>query len=386
MGGYGPVGYRPTLLSRINCKVKMINRQRLINTFLEIVQIDSPSGAEGAMVEYVTSFLHALGVRHVVDSFGNVIAYTEGSGGPLLLSAHLDTVEPGRAIAPVIEDGFIRSSGDTILGADNKVAVASLLELIRTLTEASVTDIPSLEVIFTLSEEVANLGAVNLDYSLLSAREGFTFDSGSSLGTVITDSPFYNRFDIVVNGVACHAGHPERGLNALSLVVNALSQITLGQTGLETTCNIGLIEGGVARNIVPGQITLRGEVRSFVESVLEEMCTDISSVFQKVVAENEGSVEIEIVRENSGFSFSADDPLLRYTMRILEDLELSPTPRVSTGCYDANIFQEHGICVLNLGNGSVDNHTIREKISVVDLEMLANLVYSLVMGFNRYRN
>ena len=76
----------------------MVNRERLTKTLMDLIRIDSPTGEEDAIDREVTRRLEALGFQVYHDSFNNVIAKLDGPGEPVILSAHLDTVEPGRGI------------------------------------------------------------------------------------------------------------------------------------------------------------------------------------------------------------------------------------------------------------------------------------------------
>ncbi|MCA9390578.1 M20/M25/M40 family metallo-hydrolase, partial [candidate division WWE3 bacterium] len=339
-------------------------------------EIDSPSGEEDAIMHEISKIFSAIGIRHQFDDYGNCIAFVAGKGDPLLLTAHVDTVEPGRGVRVEKVDGILQSVGETIVGADNKAGVAVILYTVETLKE-HLSHRP-LEIVLTRSEEIGNFGAVNLDYSLLSAKEGFSFDSGSPIGTITTASPFYNRFDITVHGKACHAAHPELGINPLVITAEALAGITLGRVTEITTANIGLIEGGTARNSVPDSITLRGEVRSFDENELETTSKEIINIFSEKAKIHGAGISSGIVRENCGFSFGKNDPLLMLGMSTLQSLQIEPILKESTGCYDANIFFEHGIKILNFGNGSTNNHTTEEQISTGNLELLSQLLAALI--------
>ena len=92
----------------------MADQERLVKTLVELIEIDSPSGEEDAMDAEVSSRLESLGLKVSHDTFNNVIARLPGAGPPLILSAHLDTVEPGRGIKPFVDGGVLRSDGSTI--------------------------------------------------------------------------------------------------------------------------------------------------------------------------------------------------------------------------------------------------------------------------------
>lgn len=353
-----------------------MKRQRLIDTFCEIVQIDSPTGHEGKMAQYVFERLKKINFEITKDNYGNIIASNGRSGQSLLLTAHLDTVEPGRGIVPTVENGIIKSSGNTILGADNKAAVAVILEVAQIIIEEKL-DI-GLEVVFTLSEEIGNYGAVNLDYSLIKSKFGYAFDAAGNVGDVIVASPFYNRFDIEIIGQSAHASKPESAKNTLLIFRDILNKISLGRVDEDTLCNIGVVSGGSVRNTIPGNLLLKGEVRSFVESKLESCTEQIVKEFKKSARKFDSSAEIDVVRENGGYKLKDKDPFLQKTTAVIGSLGMIPKPKVSYGVSDANIFADHDIKVINMSDGTKDPHTKDESISTDDLFKTAKIALELV--------
>lgn len=355
---------------------------RLINTFLEIVQIDSITGHEVKMANWIYAKLKKIGLNPVRDNYGNIIAKVEGKGDPILLTAHLDTVEPGKNVKPIVENGLIKSSNNTILGADNKVAVAIILELLENFAENKIDR--SLEIVFTLSEEVGNYGAVNLDYSLLNSKVGFSFDSEGEIGTIITASPFYNRFDLKIIGKSAHASQPENGINALIILKNVLSKVTLGKVDEDTIANIGVVNGGSVRNTILGELEVKGEVRSFVEKKIVNATQKIIEAFEYEAKAFGAHIEYEVVRENPGFKFDKNEPLIKKATKVFEDLNIKPKLKESYGCYDGNIFVGHGIKVLNMCDGSKYSHTVNECITVDNLNLISNVLMNLVMIKYKY--
>lgn len=353
-----------------------MNTNRLVNTFCEIVRIDSPTGHESQMADYVFNKLKLFGFLVAKDAYGNVLGKRNKTSKSILLTAHLDTVEPGRGIIPTIRNGLIVSRGNTILGADNKSAVAVILEVAETVVVKKL-DV-NLEIVFTLSEEVGNYGAINLDYSQISSKVGFCFDAEGQVGTIISASPYYNRFDIEILGVSAHASKPELGKNALFILNNALNSIKLGRVDEDTICNIGVVEGGSVRNTIPGNIFLKGEVRSFVESKLESATKNITNAFERCARKFGAKVKIDVVRENGGYKLSLNDPIILATRRIIRSLGLNPKVMESYGVSDANIFADHGIKVVNISDGTKHSHTTKECISVKDLTKTAEIALELI--------
>ena len=357
----------------------MINQQRLINTFLNLVQIDSPTGKEKKMGIFVLEALSNIGIKTEMDKIGNVISIIPGIGESLFLNAHLDTVQPGEGIKPQIKNGIIMSDGATILGADNKAAVAAIIEALRYLKKDNNRP---LEIVFTVSEESKNLGALNLDYSSLKSKHGFCFDCGERLGTIILESPFYDSFDILIKGKSSHAAFPEKGVNALKIASQVIGKLKLGKLDKFTVFNIGNIQGGSARNTIPGEVKLSGEIRGFREKELENHKKEIFKIFRIITSSIRAKVEMRVIRENSGYNFKKSDLKIKRTTEILREIELKVRYKKSWTCSDANIFNEKGIKVLNLGDGTRNIHTCQESIKVEDLSNLTKLIIGLIKHFS----
>jgi len=221
----------------------LADQERLVKTLINLIKIDSPSDEEDAMDREVSSRLEALGLKVYHDSYNNVIAKLAGHGEPVILSAHLDTVEPGRGIKPVIDAGVLRSDGSTILGGDCKAGVAIVLEAL-TEAVASGGGNRAIEVVFTRHEEGGLVGAHNLDFSMVSAKEGIVFDAEGPPNRVTVSAPSQNVVTAQITGRAAHAGvEPEKGISALLIAAEILGRLPLGRIDEETTANIGRMEG-----------------------------------------------------------------------------------------------------------------------------------------------
>lgn len=357
----------------------MINQRRLIQIFFDLVRIDSPTGREREVGDFVLEILREIGIEAERDKVGNIIVRLPGTGEPLFFNAHLDTVQPGEGIRPKIRNGIITSDGTTILGADNKALIAAILEALRWLRSNRTQP---LEIVFTVSEESGNLGALNLDYTTLRSRYGFCFDCGERLGTIILASPFYNRLDILVKGRPSHAAFLQQGINALEITSDSISKLRLGQLDEFTIFNIGVIQGGSARNVVPGEIRLSGEIRSFREERLGRYERRIQQIFESTASPAGSEVRIDIVRENDGYDFERSDPWVREVARILRELGFRTRHTNTWTCSDANIFNAKGIKVLNLGDGIKNIHSCKENIRIEDLVNLTRLIIRLAQNFS----
>ena len=353
--------------------------KKLITTFFDLVKVYSPSGQEIAMTNYLESSLKKITNFCYKDKYGNVFARIEGKGNPLFFSAHMDTVEPGKNIKPQVKNGYLISDGTTILGADNKVAVACFLETARFLRINKIKHRP-VEFIFTKSEEVGNYGAINFEYSLIKAKTGYCFDSVMPIGTIVTASPYYERFDLKLVGKAAHASKPEEAQNALILLNKFLNLMKLGRIDKDTLVNIGVVSGGTVRNTIPGEITLNGEIRSFDEKKLNEAKQNLLSVLKKIVPKTKSRYKIDFLRENPGYKFTnaSIKHLIETITHSMRMVGMRPKKIDAWGVSDANIFNTKGLTCINLGDGVENAHTIKERIRITDMEKILKLILSLI--------
>jgi tripeptide aminopeptidase len=364
----------------------MIDQERLTRQFLDFVRVDSPVFAEAAFANLLGEELAKLGLswqndRTGQDGAGNLLALLPGTapGVPaILLCMHLDTVEPGRGIKPRIESGVIRSDGTTVLGADNKAAVASALEAIRRL-RAEQPPHGDVEFLFTWGEERGHRGAKAFDYSRVRARVGFVPDGGGPLGTVITQAPYYESIHAVFQGRAAHAGiSPEKGINAIVMAGQALSRVSLGRLDDETTANFGLIKGGAGRNTVPERVEMEGEVRSLDPAKLQAQVEKIKEAFESSAREAGGSALVAGKREYAGYRIRESDFPARIAVAASEAVGLPPVITSTCGGSDANELNAKGIAAVVLGMGGGGYHTFDEHISVSELVKCAEWIAALI--------
>jgi tripeptide aminopeptidase len=361
----------------------LIDEDRLTNTFLELVRIDSPSGHEEAIARDLMARLKALGLAVTRDATGNLITRLDGTGegkidAPLLLSAHMDTVGADTGIQPVIKDGVIRSDGTTILGGDDKSGVAAILEMLTVLTEEELAH-PPLEVAFTVSEEVGLVGSKALDMGQLCAREGIVLDAGGAVGTVVVSAPYQDKLFATVHGRAAHAGtEPERGINAIRVAAEAVAAMPLGRIDEETTANVGVIRGGVATNIVPHKVELHCEARSRDEAKLVAQMQAMRAALEEAAARHEAKVDLQQERSYDGFKLSPETPIVKRAVAAIEAMGLTPLLLPSGGGSDANIFAAQGIATINLSTGMAEVHTVNEHIAVEDMTLSAQLLLRIV--------
>lgn len=352
--------------------------ERLLDTFLALVQCDNPSGAEGPVIDYIRSLLLPLGAAFEQDEAGNLLARLPGVGEPLLLNAHTDSVTPCIGVRPIVAGGVVRSSGDTVLGADDLAGVAAILEGVRRLRDAGAPH-RSLELLFTSQEEIGLVGAAAFDYRRLHARHGFTLDANGAPGGMCLGAPSQDNLAAVVIGRAAHAGiAPEEGISAIRVAAEAIAAMPLGRIDPETTANIGVIRGGEATNIVTPRVELRGEARSHSPDKLAAQIEAMTAALHDAAARHMAQTDIHIEPRYRAYRLQEDEPVVQYATAALHRLGLQPIPFIGGGGSDVNIFAEHGLRVVNLSLGYEAIHSVDEHIAVADLERAAQLVAELI--------
>ena len=363
----------------------------LVDLFLELCSLPSPSGNERTVTDRVTAYVAALGLEWDEDDAaarldgdtGNVycrIAPTNGAGGtPIFLCAHTDTVPPEAAIEPVVgEDGVIRNAAGTILGSDNKAAVVVMLEAVRRVLEDG-REHAGIELLFTAQEEVSLRGADAFDHTRLVATTGYVYDQGAPIGEIVVGSPHARLLDFRFHGTAAHAGmYPEDGRSAIAAASRAIADFRLGRIDEETSANVGVISGGTARNVVPEWCSFTAEVRSHDERKAIALAREMveSAAFAASLADCE--VESEVRPSFPGYRFRQTDAPVRLAAVALERAGYTPSYALSGGGADANVFNARGLQCVNLANGMTDIHTPDERISVGDLEGMVDVTLALI--------
>ncbi|MCS7201630.1 MAG: M20/M25/M40 family metallo-hydrolase [Dictyoglomus sp.] len=363
----------------------MLSKERLIKRFEEMVKISSPSLKEKNFCDYLKKELERLNLPYKEDNAGekiggnsgNLIINFEGKGDPIFLVAHMDTVSPCENIIPNINGEYIKSSGNTILGADNKSAIAAILEAVEAIIEDNLEH-RNIEIIFTVAEEIGLLGAKNLDFSLIKSNEGYVLDSDGELGSVILRAPYHSRFFLNIYGKASHAGaEPEKGLSAILLSSEFILNLPWGKIDEDTTGNVGIIRGGRATNIIPDEVYLEGEFRSLDLEKLN-LCFKNFEEQLKIIEIKGGKWNLKKEDLYKGYSFNEKDPIIERLKPIFENLNYKLTFRSTKGGSDANIFNERGLKALNIGIAVENPHSVDERIKIDHLFGLSKIVYYLI--------
>jgi tripeptide aminopeptidase len=356
--------------------------------FIELAATLSPPGAERPVADRVLEYIEGLGITPEEDDAGSKIGSSAGNihasleptaeGTPLFFCAHLDTVPPTAAITPEQTDGVIRNTGGTILGADNKSAVAVMLEAARRIVSDRLPH-AGIELLFTPKEEVGLQGAYAFDHERLHARIGFVYDHAAPIGEIILGAPYMAKLDVRFRGRAAHAGmYPEEGRSAIAAAARAIADLRLGRLDEETSANVGRIEGGSARNVVPEECSFLAEARSHAGSKLAELVQEMLDSISYAASVAECEVETKVDDDAKGYRFRPDDEPVVLAQAALASAGYEPHFVLSGGGADANVFNERGLACLNLANGMAEIHTPGEHIAVADLEGMVEVTLALV--------
>ncbi len=358
--------------------VKLLNKTRLVNEFLELVKIDSLSYKERQMCDTLKQKIQNLGYSPIEDDAGqkvggecgNIICTIKGSKNvpAILVTAHMDTVVPGIGKKPIVDGDIIKSDGTTILGGDDAAGIAVILETLRVLKEDNIQH-GDIQIAFTIAEEVGLLGAKNMDFSKIYAKYGFILDSDGRVGCAAVKAPSQNKIHVVVKGKAAHAGmEPENGISAFSIMAEAIANMKLGRIDEETTANIGIINGGIATNIVCDRVEIEGEARSRQQAKLEAQTDHMRECFEKASKNWGGKVEFTSEIEYPSFNIENDSNIVKILEIAAKKSGFKFEAVVTGGGSDTNIFNSKGIEAVDISIGMEKVHSVQEQISITDMQ------------------
>ena len=367
-------------------------RERLNETFAALCRIESPSGHERACADWITGELRGMGLEVEEDDAGPRVGSDAGNlfariAGPptlagsdsILMCAHMDTVPLTAPVEPVRVDGGWTNANDGILGADNKSAVAVILEVARRLTSGAGAPPVGVEVLFTVCEEISLLGAFAFDVGRLNSRFGYVFDHATPIGEIVTAAPTLHRIVAELHGRAAHAGvRPEAGRSAIAAAARAIAAMQLGRIDPETTTNVGTIHGGTAINVVPERCRIEGEVRSVDRDRAEALTTEMVDHFQNAADAGECDLDVTLERMIEGYRIRPRATEVTVAEEALRSCGYEPTHILTGGASDANAFRAAGFACVNLADGTERNHEPTERISTDALEGMLDVAIALV--------
>lgn len=367
----------------------MINEERLVKSFLDMVKISSPSNEERNIANYILKELKKLEIEVYEDNCneklnstaGNIIARLKGnSNKKILLSAHMDTVNPCEHVNPIIENGIIRTDKTTILGADDKAGIANIIEMIKVIKENNLEHADMI-IVFSVAEETGLNGAKNIDLSKFEKIDyGYILDGGGRPGTCYNKSPHSANGVLKVIGKEAHAGaEPENGINSFVVASEAVTKLKIGRVDEETTCNIGVAKGGTATNVVMPSLELHFEARSLCEEKLDELLENVNSTFEQTCEKYNATFVNSVKKGTPGFSLSEDSETMKLFKKACENVGFEYKAYPSGGGSDTNIYNINGIDSINIGIGMSNVHTKEEYIEIKDLVDSTRLILELVL-------
>lgn len=368
----------------------MADRQRVTDLFVKLAGISSPSRHERGVADLVKSKLQSLGFEVEEDDSGakidgdagNIIAFKNGSvphARRIFLCCHMDTVDATDNLHLNVEDGEIRTDGSTILGADDKAGIAAVIEGLESVIESGKPH-GDIQVLFDVSEEVGLLGAKAMDHSKIRADMGYVFDTERPVAGITISAPSHESIFVTVTGKAAHAGiAPEKGVSAIVAASRAIAKMKLGRIDEETTTNVGVIEGGKARNIVPEKVVVKAEARSRAEHKLVEAVEHMRELFESEAEKIGARAEVVCSREYTSYRFSESDEVVKLAMAASRRIGIEPVFIEGGGGSDANVFNSAGIPTVVVGVGYEGAHSSSEHIAIDDLVKASEFASALVL-------
>lgn len=368
-----------------------MNKERLLETFSDLVSIYSPSLRERYVCDYLKDKFSGLGFSLHEDlvgeifggDCGNLYGFLPGDESlePLLFCAHMDTVEPASGKKAIFhDDGLITSNGETILGSDALSGVSAIIEAITTIKEEDINHRP-LEILFCVAEEIYGLGSKFFDYSMVKSKESYTLDLSGKVGSAAYKAPSLLTFEIRIKGKSAHSSFKSNdNVNAIMVAAKALVQTKVGRIDEKSTCNIGLIKGGRALNIVPDLCVLEGEIRSYSHDETFTVLDEITKIFSQVAEEHGAKIEVKHELRIEAYETQLNHSVVKRFQNTCEKLDI-PCKLCSTlGGSDNNNIEQHGINGLVLAAGMNNCHSCEEYSSVSELEKITKIVIELMKG------
>ena len=362
----------------------MIQSDRLLETFLTILRINSFYPDEEEVMQALCPRLVRVGMELSEDPARNILGYWPGTGGmtgaePVMLCAHVDTVRSTVGMEPIVRDGRVWSDGSSVLGADDKAAVAAIVEAVEAIADSGVEH-PPVEVLLTVGEDVGHIGSKAFDVSPVKSRFAFVPDSGGPVGQIILASPWSSSIKVHFHGRAAHAGiEPEKGRSALVMVANAIASLPWGRLDDQSTANVGLVTGGEATNIIAPEAELVFQVRSLDEQKYRQYVNQVLAACEQAASELDGSIEHEVFIQTCGFRFQPTDPIVERAKYAIGSTGLEPNCTVSCGGSDANELNAKGLATLVLSVGYEDIHSNQEAMPIDQLHALTDVCMALML-------
>ncbi|MCD7808606.1 MAG: M20/M25/M40 family metallo-hydrolase [Erysipelotrichaceae bacterium] len=365
-----------------------MNKDRIVHEFLELTNIDSESFHERKMADVLIDKLNELGFDVIEDDAykyynseaGNIYGYLKGEldKPSILLSAHMDTVSPGNHKHPIIDGNIIKSDETTVLGADDVAGLVEILEGIRYVQENHIPH-RDIEILFPIAEEQYDKGTQVFDFSQIKSKQAYVLDLSGDIGTAAIKAPSILSFEVKVIGQASHAGFdPENGIHAIMIASQAISKLRLGHVDEESTLNIGTIQGGIARNIVPEETICLGEIRSYDHSKAMKYLKEVEDIFNETASKYHGRIEMNDEIHMEAYENDMNSNTVKDFMKACNNIGIETKFIHTFGGSDNNHFMENGIEGLVISSAMYHVHSTKEYTKIDELVKGAKLVAQLI--------
>lgn len=390
-------------------KTVEVNGQRMLDEFITLASFDSESFHEKDISEYLYKKLIDLGLEVKMDNVGHLIRENEkatgniygylksnvdSSGGnsaengdgndwseSVLFSSHMDTVSPGVGKKVVVhENGRVTSDGTTVLGSDDITGLVAILEMLTVIKENNIPH-PDIEVAFFVAEEVYGMGSAHFDYSQVKAKKAYTLDLDGPIGKIANCAPSILQFEATIKGISSHAGfEPEKGISAIVVASEAISKLKLGRIDENTTANVGRISGGTGKNIIPGEVSFEGEVRSLNNDKAHAIVEQIKQEFEQAAAKYGATLSFTSEEMVRAYETDKNSEVIRRYAKVLNELGYGEPEIVTTfGGSDNNNFCKYGIEGIVITNAMNNVHTVNEYFDLDELEKNSRIILGLAI-------
>lgn len=367
-----------------------MNNKQISELFLKAASINSPSGSEKKMAKWVFNQMNDLGWKAWEDSAGkknksnsgNVYAALEiNQKLPyLVFCAHLDTVQKKEDVVKPFFDGKIfKSDGKTILGADNKASIASLISGAKTINKNNLKN--NLLFFFPTREEAGIMGSSFFKFNK-KVKFVFNLDNSDKPGIFVYKALGYINFKISIQGKAAHAAKEyEKGKNAIVAAADLVKKLPMGKNEKEGwTLNLGTISGGAKTNIVCDMVRLKGELRAFSKESMGKVISLIKTYCG--VVEKKYGVKVSIVFDWGGyippFISLKGGEIAKACASACKKIGIDSFFETSYSTSDANSFSGMGYKVISVSRGGKNVHTCKEELKLADLLKTISLTKELM--------
>lgn len=365
----------------------MVN-ERVVKTFIDLASISSPSKHEDQVRDYIVQKLQAYGLNVIEDdtatkiqgTSGNLICTIEGKQDlHILFDAHMDTVDPCEKVTVVQDGNYLRSDGTSVLGGDDKAGVAVMLECIDTIMAMETYNGPTLTFVFSVCEENSLQGVKNLDEKYIQDVDyAFVLDGEEHVEWVVNQTPYGCKGDLIIHGKEAHSGVcPENGINALYVAAQAIVQCPNGRVDEETTCNMGVVSGGKAKNVVMPDVKIEFESRSLNLDKLNALVEQIETTFDATAKQYGATFENTLKYGTPGYTLEKDTEIVQYLDAAMKQCDLKMELVKCGGGSNANIYHMKKVPALNIGVGAYDVHSKQEHLDMRELIKLSHVVKKL---------